>query len=152
MYMVQVLEHAMVNAALVMKFLPTVREYSGGETWEKAFDKFYDVELSQTFGNMIRALSGIDGFPSDLLARLRASKEPRDTLAHRFFWQNDRAFISDAGRKGMIGWCERHISLFETLSDDLDDFTRPYRIKYGISDEWIEQVFARDAEAARTSN
>lgn len=140
MYMAQVLEHGMVNADIVMRTLGTKASHANEASWHAAFDAAYEVGLAKTYGNMLRQIESLDGFPPDLLARLRQAKEDRDVLAHRFFWQNDIAFMSPQGRTAMIAWCEARVELFKELSDEVDAFIRPIRERHGISDEWIEQA------------
>ena len=70
MYLAQVLEHSMVNAVIIVRMLPAMREHADRSTWEDAFDGAYDAELAKTFGNMLRALTPL-GLPGQLLERLR---------------------------------------------------------------------------------
>ena len=43
MYRAQVLEHGMVNAVIVARMLPKMRDHSDRSAWEDAFDRAYDV-------------------------------------------------------------------------------------------------------------
>jgi hypothetical protein len=140
MYMAQVLEHGMVNAVIIMRILGTRGSHPDEENWQAAFDAAYEAGLAKTYGNMLRQLETLDGFPPDLLARLRAAKEDRDVLAHRFFRQNDVAFLNPRGRTAMIAWCEDRVELFKVLSDEVDAFLEPIQESHGISKEWIEQA------------
>lgn len=140
MYMAQVLEHGMVNAVIIMHTLDTRRSHADEESWLVAFDAAYESGLAKTYGNMLRQLETLNGFPPDLLARLRAAKEDRDVLAHRFFRQNDVAFLNPRGRTAMIVWCEDRIELFKALSDEVDAFLEPIQERHGISKEWIERA------------
>jgi len=140
MYMAQVLEHGMVNADIVIRTLGTRATHADEASWHAAFDEAYEVGLARTYGNMLKQIERLEGFPADLLARLRQAKEDRDVLAHRFFWQNDISFMSQPGRTAMIAWCEARIELFKDLSDAVDAFVRPIRERHGISEEWIEQA------------
>lgn len=106
MYMAQVLEHGMVNAEIVMRTLGTKAAHADAASWHAAFDAAYEVGLARTYGNMLKQIEGLDGFPPSLLARLRQAKEDRDVLAHRFFWQNDIAFMSPQGRTAMIAFAK----------------------------------------------
>lgn len=110
MHMAQVLEHAMVNAVMVISHLPTMRDHPDRASWEASFDGRYAAELAQTYGNMLKTLARLDGFPANLLDLLRAAKENRDVLAHRFFRQNDLAFMNPDGRKATIAWCEQSVN------------------------------------------
>ncbi len=149
MYMAQVLEHGMVHATIVMRTLPTLRSHPDEESWHAAFDQAYETGLARTYGNMLNQLDAITEFPRPLLGRLRAAKEDRDVLAHRFFRQNDLAFMNPDGRKAMIAWCEERIELFKVLSDDVDEFIEPIQSRHGISPEWIERAIEQSLEDAR---
>ena len=149
MFMAQVLEHGIVNAAIIMQLLPTIRSFANEASWQQAFDKAFESGLSQTYGNMLMSLEKIDGFPQLLLDRLKSAKNDRDILAHRFFRQNDIAFMSRNGRKHMIEWCEARVDLFQSIANELDDFVRPISERNGISQSWVDEKLTemlRDAE------
>lgn len=150
MFQAQVLEHGMVNAMLVLSLLPTIRTFKDDAAWEAAFDRFYDVELAKTFGNMLNRLEPLDGFPPDLLTRLRAAKLQRDHLAHRFFREHDIDFMTADGRTKMIAECENIIVLFRDLDRKVEAFAKPERERFGITDEWIDKhVRMMEVEAAK---
>jgi hypothetical protein len=149
MYMVQVLEHGMVNAAVVMRTLATLRSHADETSWHAAFDHAYETGLARTYGNMLNQLDAIAEFPRPLLERLRAAKEDRDVLAHRFFRQHDLAFMNPNGRTVMIAWCEDRVELFKALSDEIDGFIAPIREKHGISQEWVDRAMEQSLEHAR---
>ncbi|WP_454885898.1 hypothetical protein [Sphingomonas oryzagri] len=144
----QVLEHGMVNTMLVFTLMPTMRSHPDETSWQAAFDRFYDVELGKTFGNMLRGLTSIESFPAELLERLRAAKTDRDHLAHRFFREHDMDFMTREGRTRMIVECETLIEQFTELDHDIETFAEQQRQRYGFTKEWIdEKVDAMVAEA-----
>lgn len=147
MYQAQVLEHGMVNAVIIARMLPTMRNHSDKAAWEDAFDRAYDVELAKTFGNMLRALEAL-GLPDDLMARLRAAKIERDHLAHRFFREHDEDFLGRAGRTRMIAACEDIIERFAAIDAELETVMQPLRERHGITAEWIETQMAAAFAAA----
>ncbi len=148
MFQAQVLEHGMVNAALVLSLLPTMSTFSDRAAWETAFDRFYDIELAKTFGNMLKRLEPLNGFPPDLLARLRTAKLERDNLAHRFFREHDLDFMTTVGRTNMIAKCDELIVLFQEADRELEAFTAPERDRFGITRDWIDKhVRLMEAEA-----
>ena len=149
MYMAQVLEHAMVNAMIIMRTLPGMRTHRDEASWQATFDGAYEMGLARTYGNMVRQLEAIDEFPRELLGRLVSLKEDRDILAHRFFRQNDLAFMNRDGRTTMVAWCEERVELFKVLSDDVDAFIAPIQARYGISQSWIDRALAQSLEDAR---
>jgi hypothetical protein len=81
MYMAQVLEHAIVNALLVLRFLPTRPVHNSKESWESAFDDFYIGEFGKTFGNMLKTLAllwQICNFWDSLFVGSVIHREPAD--------------------------------------------------------------------------
>lgn len=147
MYQAQVLEHGMVNAVIVARMLPKMRDHSDRSAWEDAFDRAYDVELAKTFGNMLRALEPLE-LPEGLIGRLRVAKSERDRLAHRFFREHDEDFLSRSGRTVMIAECEDAIEMFTVIDADLEEHMRPQRERHGITSEWIERHLAAAIAAA----
>lgn len=149
MFQAQVLEHGIVNALLVLRLMPTMNDYSDRQDWEAAFDRFYDVELSKTFGNMLKALQLLEDFPPDLIERLRSAKVERDYLAHRFFREHDMDFMTPEGRTKMIVECERLVELFQALDREVEGFVAPQRERFGITPEWIDEHVALMEKEAR---
>lgn len=147
MYQAQVLEHGIVNAVIIARMLPTMRLHPNRSAWEDAFDRAYDIELAKTFGNMLRALEPLN-LPEELLERLRGAKSERDRLAHRFFREHDKDFLSRTGRTKMIAKCEQAIEMLSATDVDLEKQMRPQRERHGITDEWIERHLAAALAAA----
>ncbi len=151
MYMAQVLEHSIVNALIVLRFLPTRPHHSSKESWEAAFDDFYNNEFGKTLGNMINTLDRLDIVPQHLVLQLRSIKKNRDVLAHSFFREHDLKFETQAGRVEMIAFCESAIAEFKAADEELEAFCAPYRRRYGMTDEWIEQKLSeRKAQGHET--
>ncbi len=147
MYQAQVLEHGIVNAVIVARMLPKMRDHSDRPAWEDAFDRAYDVELTKTCGNMLRALESLK-LPEELIDRLRVAKIERDRLAHRFFREHDEDFLGRTGRTVMIAECEDAIEIFTAIDADLEEHMRPQRERHGITSEWIEGHLAAAIVAA----
>lgn len=149
MYMAQVLEHGMVNAIVVMKMLPTARTHANNADWQCAIDNAFETGLARTYGNMVRQLETLPEFPPELLMRLKAVKDDRDILAHRFFRQNDMAFMNRGGRTSMIAWCEERAETFRALSDEIDSFLAPIQEQYGLTEARLAGLLEKLIEQAR---
>ena len=147
MYHVQVLAHGIVNAVIIARMLPTMRQHPDRGAWEDAFDRAYESELAKTFGNMLRALEAL-ALPHDLMSRLHGAKAERDRLAHRFFREHDENFLGRSGRTRMIAECEAAIEQFTSIDADLEAFMRPQRERHGITTEWVEGHLAAAVAAA----
>ncbi|MEO7384783.1 MAG: hypothetical protein ABIU18_07605 [Novosphingobium sp.] len=141
MFMAQVLEHAIVNMLLMLRFLPTRPDYTNAASWEGAFDDFCAGEFGKTFGNMLRTLESLELVPAVLLARLRQAKNVRDCLAHSFFRDNDLAFMTQQGRAQMIAFCDDAVGEFKAIDIEIDELCASQRDRYGITIEWLEQKF-----------
>lgn len=152
MYMAQILEHGMVNALLVLRLLPTMRDHADRTSWDDAFDHFYDTELAKTFGNMIKALDEAETLSDEFIVRLRGAKVYRDHLVHRFFREHDLDFLTRSGRTKMIAECEDLVGLFQTLDQDLEALVAPQRTRFGITPEWIDKhVRCMEADARKAA-
>jgi hypothetical protein len=151
MYKAQVLEHGMVNAVIIGRMMPTIRQYPDRSAWENAFDQAYDSELAKTFGNMLRALESL-ALPDELMVRLRNAKADRDRLAHRFFREHDVNLLGFSGRTRMIAECEEIIERFSSVDVDLETFVRPECERYGITSEWIEGQLSAAIAAAEVKD
>jgi hypothetical protein len=141
MYMSQVLEHAIVNALLVLRLLPTQAHHQSKASWESSFDEFYASEFRKTFGNMLKTLENLQFIPSPLMQSLRAAKKTRDILAHSFFRDYDLQFMTETGQVTMIHFCEKAVDEFKVVDAELDTFCSPFRIKFGLTDEWVEEKY-----------
>lgn len=137
MFKAQVLEHGIVNAIIIAIMLPTFHVSADRSAWEKAFEQAYDFELAKTFGNMLRALEPLD-LPASIMTRLGEAKHERDRLAHRFFREHHEDLLGRSGRTRMISECEAAIQLFSAVDAELEEYMRPAREQYGITNEWIE--------------
>lgn len=150
MYMAQVLEHGIVNALLVLRFLPTRAHHKSKEVWEFAFDDFYSGELGKTLGNMVRTLSALEVVPEQIIGQLRTAKVTRDVLAHRFFRDNDLKFMTQSGRVEMIEFCEKAAEEFRSVDRELEAYCKPYRVRFGMTDQWIDEKCSEMLAQARS--
>lgn len=104
---------------------------------DRGVHRFYDVELGRTFGNMLKAVATIPGFPEPLLLRLHIAKRDRDHLAHRFFREADTDIMTREGRTRMIASCERMIETFTELDREVEAFCAEQRKRFGVTEEWV---------------
>lgn len=147
MYQVQVLEHGIVNAIVALTLFKERASYSTKERWWEAIDERFQQELGQTFGNLLKRLILIPEVSETLVEHLRAAKEPRDILAHRFFRLHADDFMHGAGRRKMIAWCEDQIITFRKLDDQLEQLYSDSLEAAGVTKEWLSARI--DEELAR---
>jgi hypothetical protein len=102
-YHAQCLEHEIVNCLVYLDLIPnrahTVRSRA---EWEAACDNFYGEHFEHTLGRMIHDLRGVTSVPIELEDILKSSLQTRNWLAHHFFRERAREFMSRAGRDRMI--------------------------------------------------
>jgi uncharacterized protein YutE (UPF0331/DUF86 family) len=102
---------------------------------------------------MLKTLDGLSILPPELMSKLRAAKSTRDKLAHSFFRDHDLQFITQSGRVAMIDICEAAIAEFKAADDELDTFCAPFRLRFGMTDEWVDQKLRElEAQAHETHN
>lgn len=149
MYMAQTLEHGVVNALFVLRFVATRSEHETQDSWSAAIDAFYSTEFAKTFGNMIRTIQSVPIIPTSLIDQLSNAKAKRDYLAHSFFREHDLAFETQAGRTQMIAECEDATQQFKSCDLALEEFCTPYRQRYGMTDEWLDDGYRQLLEQAQ---
>lgn len=152
MYSAQVLEHAIVNMVIVLRFMPTRSTHQSQESWEAAFDDFCIGEFGKTLGNMLRTLEKLNIVPEPLIERLRRAKEIRDVLAHRFFRKHDWDFMKQDGRAEMIVYCERAVEEFKAIDAELDTLCLSFLNQFGLTDECIKARYAEMLAQAQQRN
>ncbi len=140
------LEHGLVNALMVLLLLPRANKHAGREKWEQTHDDFYDKQFGKTFGNLIRSLIDTNKLPASIIPRLERAKTDRNQLAHHYFREHAENFLSKSGRVKMITECETMIENFRLIDKDLENFCKPIRIKYGITDQLIAAELSRSNE------
>lgn len=141
MYGAQVLEHTIVNSLLVLSFLPDNLKPESLKDWHILSDQFYSKELEKTFGRLVKTLGSINFVPRSIIGNLLQAKEMRDILAHSFFRNHDLAFTTDNGRQKMIVECEKIIDQFKKCDDELEEFCKPYKLKYGFTEERVNEMY-----------
>lgn len=146
-YQVQVLEHGVVNAIVALTLFKERASYSTKEQWWEAVDRRFQQELAQTFGNLLRKLTSMPRVNEALMDRIRAAKEPRDIIAHRFFRLHAEDFMHQAGRRRMIVWCEDQIAMFRELDILLEQIYSESLEAVGVTKEWLSARI--DEELAR---
>jgi hypothetical protein len=83
-YCVQVLEHGLVNAFLVLKLIPSRRHLARSrEEWEAEVDAFMDRHFEATMGRMMKNLRDVTR--TELENPLHDALRRRNWLIHDFF-------------------------------------------------------------------
>jgi hypothetical protein len=143
-YCAQVLEHALVNALVVLDLIPNRRHLASSlEEWEAAVDTFMDRHFETTMGRLMKALRDVTAVPPDIEHLLRDALKRRNWLAHDFFRDRATEFVSFDGREQMLREVDACRSCFQTADQRLEEIIRPIRVKAGITDEVVERAYQR---------
>lgn len=100
-----------------------------------AFDAFMNDQFAQTMGNMIKRVRVLPEFDDDLIARVIAAKERRNSLAHHYWRERSVSFMTARGRTEMQKELWRDGDDFMQLDRDVEAATRASREKLGATDE-----------------
>lgn len=140
LYLAQVLEHGLANALMSAELLP--RRAGNPVTkklWEAEFVLFMNEQFDKPLGRLISGLKKVALVPADLETLLSTALKTRNFLAHHFFRERAEFFMSRDGRKKMIEELEKAQRLFEAADEELTEVAKPFREKYGLTDEKLNQ-------------
>lgn len=148
-YLGQVLEHGVINALLVVDLAPRARQIATKETWGDLVDAFFADRFKETLGRLIRRLNQFSEVSPALESTLKEALNERNRLVHHFFRDHAENFMSEAGRNSMITELERSRELFHKADTGLEEVVRPIRIKYGYTDERLDEAYQKMLQSAR---
>lgn len=141
-YCGQVLEHGLVNALLVLDFIPSQRpRVRTRREWETTMDAFMDKRFEDTMGKLMKRLSAATTITPDLEGILLEALRKRNFLAHDFFRERAIDFMTFAGREQMLNEVDVCRELFKSADRALESILQPLRVQYGISDEALETEY-----------
>jgi hypothetical protein len=143
-YCVQVLEHALVNALVILDLIPSRRHLArSGDEWGAEVDAFMNRHFEVTMGRMMKNLRDVTPVGSELENLLRDALRRRNWLIHDFFRERATEFMSSAGREQMLHEVDECRDLFQTADKRLEIVVAPLRRKAGITDELLEREYRR---------
>lgn len=138
LYLSQVLEHGLANALLLFDLVPNARKVATPESWPEIVDAFYEKKFERTLGALIAELKKYSGVTDSLNNILTKALKERNRLAHHYFRERAKEFISSIGREKMITELQESQRLFENADKDLEIILAPIREQYGYSKDTIE--------------
>ena len=142
-YSAQVLEHAALNLALVLR-LPSVDQIT-----KEDFDKLYQHFSRKTFGGLISAARGVVEVTERQEKVLKDAVDLRNYITHHYFRDRAEDFVSVAGQREMKGEIQQFIAQLTEADQVLTSLYQPLWDKYGVTEEYIQtqmQALARQAE------
>ncbi len=133
-YMVNVLEHGVMNlaVALLSKDVPGV---TVGDV-----DRLYESFDKKTFGYVINAAKTRLDFSESFAVELELALDHRNYLAHRFFIIHDIDILTESGRRQMIDELIQILKLLKKVDREMDKMWMSAWEHLGITKEWILHV------------
>jgi hypothetical protein len=139
LYLAQVLEHGLANALMSAELLPRrAGKPFPRKQWEAELDLFMNEQFDKPLGRLVNGLRKVTSVPTDLETLLTTALKTRNFLAHHFFRERAELFMSRGGREKMIEELESAQRLFEAADEKLTEVAKPFREKYGLTDEKLK--------------
>lgn len=143
LYHAQVVEHGIINVILLAR----VSEPAFRNLYPTA-DDFYDAHFRQMLGRLISGLRGsLD--TSDIDQLLADARERRNFVVHGFFRERIDLLLTEAGRQLMVNELADAVRAFRDLDARLEELTRTFGAKYGITEATIREELRKFEERAR---
>lgn len=140
LYLAQVLEHGLANALMSAELLPRrAGKPVPKNQWEAEFDLFMNEQFDKPLGRLINGLRKVASVPADFETLLTTALKTRNFLAHHFFRERAEFFMSGDGREKMVEELENAQRLFEVADEKLTEVAKPFREKYGLTDEKLNR-------------
>lgn len=139
-YSAQCLEHGLVNAFLYLHLIPSKMPRSHSKEWEDDVDSFASKHFEHTLGRMIKDLEGFTNVSPNLSKKLSEALKIRNWLAHDYFRERAREFLSHEGRTIMINELDDATNTMNEADAELSVTLDPILKKYGITEELIAKT------------
>ncbi|WP_312954222.1 hypothetical protein [Atlantibacter hermannii] len=152
MYRAQCVEQSIVQLLIFFDFfIKNVPAFSTRDKWEEGFDRF-DKELSEkTMGQLLNLIRKLEILDKDIEVILSTALKKRNWLAHSFFVEHALDFISENGRNNMIKELDNSIVLFNAIEDILNPISHNAALKYGLTDEVLDEVEREMRESTKAN-
>jgi hypothetical protein len=142
-YYSQVLEQGITNLAVGLR-LRGVASLSSRDV-----DELFGVMGKKTMGQLLSAVREHISVSPDLDSALVAALKDRNHIAHRYFVVHDIDFASIAGRSEMIAELRDITRRLQAADRKLEAITDELWESLGLTQEVVEQEFARMQDLAR---
>lgn len=143
MYRAQCVEQSLIQLLIFFDFFEKrASTFSSPELWEKEFDRFDKGLSEKTMGRLLKHISLLGILDKEAESMLLLALNKRNWLAHHFFVHHAMAFVSDAGRCGMIEELNELIDVFNAVEDILQPLSSNAASRYGITDEVVEKMMS----------
>jgi hypothetical protein len=132
-YQSSVIESGIANTLLYGEFLMGWKqrlEVDGRscfdrKVYEAEFDAYIKAQFSLTLGNLLKRLDQVVGIPIDLEVMIVEAKRLRDFLAHHYYRERAKDFVTREGRDRMINELAEMREKFEAIDQRIQALTAP---------------------------
>lgn len=140
-YFAQVLEHAIINSLILTQLIPSYHgKIESQNQWEEIFDSFMEKKFEKTLGQLIITLGKSVPVPCELERELLYALSKRNWIIHHYFRENAENFFTFNGRVRMINELIEIQRIFQESDSSLNQAMKPYRERYGFTDEEKEKA------------
>ena len=107
------------------------------------FDDLLESLFSKTMGWLIRDIGELAKLSEEEREQLQEALSKRNWLAHRYFWERARVFLSESGRVSMIQELQEAVDSFGALDQLLTSRTMEWAEPMGITEQMVEREMER---------
>jgi hypothetical protein len=104
-------------------------------------DEKLTYAYSLTLGQVIKESKYI--FPADIQEQLDLALSKRNFLAHRFWFEKNYLMFDKQGLLQLQNELSEFTAFFDEMDKIISSFFHPIRLKFGITDEMIQEIFER---------
>jgi flagellar basal body-associated protein FliL len=151
-YLANTFEHGLAIALMYADFLSSVQDNLkkgqpfNRQKYEQDFDAFFDMQFSQTMGNLLKRLNELHEVGPELKEKIAKAKKRRDYVVHHFSRDYAAEILSFEGREKMIAELQEDQVLFKEVDNELQHAMQPVRKRLGINDAVMEEYGKTEQE------
>lgn len=135
-YRAQVLEQELVNLSVA------VAVNNRGRLVREDMEQAFQAVDAKTFGQLLADIQRQIPIDVETAELLQEAVRERNFLAHRFFKENDAAFLSDKGRAQMIHHLRKMSELFADADGTATPISHALLAKAGVTQDLIDKSIA----------
>lgn len=102
------------------------------------YDDLLASLFRKTFGGLFQTLRKTVDIPEDFETTLSKALDKRNWLAHHYFWERAGHFMTEPGRRVMIGELSRIALELDDIDQKLIQISREWMGKIGMSEEVLQ--------------
>ncbi|MBS0526432.1 MAG: hypothetical protein JSS04_22570 [Proteobacteria bacterium] len=139
--MSQILEHAIVNAMVVLDLVPkSTGDVKTVDEWHERYDAYQELQFEKTLGRLVATVRAVTTLSDQVVADLKECIRKRNYIAHHFFRVRAEDFLDQSSRSRMIDDLVEIQELFERTIDAFEAALQPAWDRYGFTKERREQI------------